>query len=65
MEGRGMKKVIFGSACMISGMLLGLLVQSGGLGPRHHGLSGLLALLPVVFVAAGLALGVLGLREKP
>ena len=27
-----MKKVIFGSACMISGMLLGLLVQSGGLG---------------------------------
>ena len=60
-----MKKVIFGSACMISGMLLGLLVQSGGLGTRHRGPGGLLALLPVVFVAGGLALGVLGLREKP
>ena len=60
-----MKKVIFGSSCMISGMLLGLCLQSGGLGPRHHGLGDLLALLPVAFVAGGLVLGILGLREKP
>ena len=57
-----MKKVIFGSSCMISGMLLGLLVQ---MGPRHHGLGELLALLPVVFVVGGLVLGIQGLRENP
>ncbi len=62
-----MKKVIFGSACLISGMLLALVTQ-GGAGPAGPGRISLGAfagyLGALVLVVGGLYLGYTGMKEQ-
>ena len=65
-----MKKVIFGSVCMISGMLLALLVQQAGPGgaPGPGGGIHLVSLVgyagALALVVAGLYLGCTGIKER-
>ena len=55
-----MKKLVLGGSCAVSGILLTVLMEAGAL--ARAGMWAVLAAL--VLMAAGLLLGILGLREQ-